>query len=63
MALRPDVSDSHGMAKLVVLFTKKLEFGKALSVRAIKDIAEFNKGEISSPSFNIENLDTYCPEI
>ena len=39
MALRPQVNASHGTVKSVVVLAKKLELGKALSVRAIIDMA------------------------
>ena len=39
MALRPDVSASHGIVKFMAVVVKKLELGKALSVRAIMDMA------------------------
>jgi hypothetical protein len=43
MALRPHVSDSHGIVKSMVFVAKKLELGKALSVRANKDMASFDE--------------------
>ena len=61
MALRPDVSATHRTVKSAVVAAKKLELGKALSVRAIKDMASLMSCKPFDHHLKIEDWNTYGP--